>query len=58
MDNAARTAELKRALNLLHAGKDPQQVIEALSRRLTAKLLHAPTKELQQLPGPTCSGSA
>ena len=46
MDEAARKAELERALKLLRAGKPPLKVIETLSRRLTAKLLHAPTKAL------------
>jgi glutamyl-tRNA reductase len=48
MEEAARKAELEHALNLLRAGKDPLEVIEALSQRLTAKLLHAPTKALRQ----------
>ena len=43
MEEASRQAELERALELLRAGKDPHEVIEALSRRLTNKLLHAPT---------------
>lgn len=48
MEETARQAELERALALLRAGKDPLEVIEALSRRLTAKLLHAPTRALQE----------
>jgi glutamyl-tRNA reductase len=47
MDEAARKAELERALKLLRAGKSPLEVAEILSRRLTAKLLHAPTKALK-----------
>jgi glutamyl-tRNA reductase len=48
MEEATRQAELERALALLRAGKDPLEVIEALSLRLTAKLLHAPTKALRE----------
>jgi glutamyl-tRNA reductase len=44
----ARRLELERALRLLRAGKDPVQVIEALSKRLTNKLLHEPTRLLDQ----------
>ena len=40
----ARRVELERALRLLRNGRAPGQVIETLSRRLTNKLLHAPTK--------------
>ena len=39
--HAARI-ELERALGLLQSGKDPQHILEALSRRLTNKLLHEP----------------
>lgn len=42
----SRRSELERALKLLNAGKDPVQVMEALSLRLTNKLLHAPTKAI------------
>ena len=52
MNEAARKAELERALRLLRAGKDPLQVVEALSRRLAAKLLHAPTRALAGRPAP------
>ena len=52
MNEAARIAELERALRLLRIGKDPHEVMEALSRRLTAKLLHAPTKALAGCPAP------
>jgi glutamyl-tRNA reductase len=44
----ARRAELERALRLLRAGKDAVHVIEALSQRLTNKLLHAPLKSIAQ----------
>jgi glutamyl-tRNA reductase len=52
MNEAARKAELDRALGLLRAGKDPRELVEALSRRLTAKLLHAPTRVLAGHPEP------
>ena len=42
---AMRQSELERALRLLQNGRDPQQVIELLSRRLTNKLIHVPTKQ-------------
>jgi glutamyl-tRNA reductase len=45
---AMRRAELERALRLLQNGRDPFEVLEALSRRLTNKLLHAPTRAVQQ----------
>jgi glutamyl-tRNA reductase len=45
-EDEARRAELERALRLLRAGKDAAQVMEALSQRLTNKLLHAPLKAL------------
>jgi len=43
---AARRVELERALRLLERGIEPAQVFEDMSRRLTNKLLHAPTKAL------------
>lgn len=42
----ARLAELERALRRLAAGRDAREVIEALSRRLTNKLLHAPSRAI------------
>ena len=42
----AQRLELERARALLLAGKDPIDVLEALSRRLTNKLLHAPLKAI------------
>jgi glutamyl-tRNA reductase len=42
----ARHLELERALKLLRTGKDPVRILEELSRRLTNKLLHAPTNAL------------
>lgn len=41
-----RRHELERALNRLAKGDDPQQVLEALSRGLTNKLLHIPSHTL------------
>jgi len=52
MNEAARKAELESALSLLRAGKDPRELVEILSRRLTAKLLHAPTRALAGRPAP------
>jgi glutamyl-tRNA reductase len=52
----ARRLELERALRLLRAGKDPVQVIEGLSKRLTNKLLHKPIRLLDEaFPGETSS---
>jgi glutamyl-tRNA reductase len=45
---AARQAELERALRALARGDDPKAVLEALSQGLTNKLLHAPTQALNQ----------
>ena len=47
----ARRAELERALKLLARGDDPQQVLEALSHGLTAKLMHGPTQALNLAQG-------
>jgi glutamyl-tRNA reductase len=46
--DAARQAELERALKALARGEDPVKVIEALSRTLTNKLLHTPTLALSE----------
>lgn len=43
---AARRAELERALRRLRCGDAPSQVLEEMARRLVNKLLHAPTKAL------------
>ncbi|MDY0072059.1 MAG: glutamyl-tRNA reductase [Thauera sp.] len=43
-----RKSELERALRLLARGDDPQQVLDALSQGLTNKLMHAPTRFLNQ----------
>jgi len=45
---AARLAEVERALRQLARGDDPKAVLEALSQGLTNKLLHAPTQALNQ----------
>jgi glutamyl-tRNA reductase len=45
---AARRAELDRALRALARGEDPKAVMEALSQGLMNKLLHAPTQALHQ----------
>ncbi|MBI4123907.1 MAG: glutamyl-tRNA reductase [Betaproteobacteria bacterium] len=44
----ARRQELERALRLLERGEPPAKVMEALSRSLTNKLLHAPTQALKK----------
>lgn len=46
-----REAEVERALRLLARGGDPQQVLEALSHGLTNKLMHGPTRYLNQAEG-------
>lgn len=43
----ARQEELARALRRLAAGGDPQQVMDEMTRRLAAKLLHARTVALE-----------
>jgi glutamyl-tRNA reductase len=53
----ARRLELERALRLLRGGRDAGQVLEALSRRLTNKLLHAPTRALREKGDPCTSTS-
>jgi glutamyl-tRNA reductase len=40
--------ELERALWRLEGGRDAAEVLEEFSRRLTNKLLHAPTRALRQ----------
>ena len=44
----ARREELERALRLLRRGDDPAAVLEALSQGLTNKLLHGPTRALNE----------
>lgn len=46
-----REGEVERALRLLARGDDPQQVLEALSHGLTNKLMHGPTRFLNQSEG-------
>lgn len=46
-----RQAELERALRLLAKGEAPQRVIEALSQGLMNKLMHGPTRYLNQAEG-------
>ncbi len=47
----ARRHELERALRLLQRGDDPASVLETLSQGLTNKLLHAPTRALNETAG-------
>ena len=46
-----RRHELEHALKLLQRGDDPAQVLEALSKGLTNKLLHPPTQALNLAEG-------
>ncbi len=43
-----RDHSLEEARQLLAAGREPREVLELLSQRLTARLLHEPTKRLRQ----------
>ncbi|MFN0314918.1 MAG: glutamyl-tRNA reductase [Burkholderiales bacterium] len=47
----ARRNEMSRAIKRLARGDAPEQVLEALSRSLTNKLIHPPTAALHQTPG-------
>ncbi len=49
--DALRRAELERATHLLARGEDPHKVLEALSQGLTNKLIHAPTRFLNDAEG-------
>ena len=49
--DALRRAELERASRLLAKGEDPHKVLEALSQGLTNKLIHAPTRFLNDAEG-------
>jgi glutamyl-tRNA reductase len=43
-----RDEEVEKALKLLRKGDDPEQVIQALARNITNKLLHNPTVQLKK----------
>jgi hypothetical protein len=45
----ARDEELDRALRRLRRGEEPARVLDEFSRRLTNKLMHAPTKALRDV---------
>jgi glutamyl-tRNA reductase len=47
---AARRDEMERALRQLANGDDPKAVLESLSHAITNKLLHAPSRALNQHP--------
>ena len=47
----AAAGVLERAVRLLAKGEDPQRVLEALSHGLTNKLMHGPTRFLNQAEG-------
>jgi glutamyl-tRNA reductase len=44
-----RSAELNRALKEIRAGKDANVVMESMSKRLNAKLLHPLLKEISNV---------
>ena len=46
----SRASELRHALALLRAGAEPEEIVEALSRRLTNRLLHLPTQLIASAP--------
>jgi glutamyl-tRNA reductase len=46
-----RLVELERARKMLARGEDPEAVLEALSRGLTAKFLHGPQQALHRAQG-------
>ncbi|MCL2876417.1 MAG: glutamyl-tRNA reductase [Betaproteobacteria bacterium] len=48
---AMRATEMERALKLLARGSDPCKVLEALSHGITNKLIHGPTRYLNQAEG-------
>jgi glutamyl-tRNA reductase len=47
----ARRHEVERALKLLARGEDPAKVLETLSQAITNKLMHAPTRALNESAG-------
>ena len=51
MADHLRQAEVERAVRLLAKGEDPHKVIEALSHGLTNKLIHGPTRFLNDADG-------
>jgi len=53
-----RVMELERASRLLAKGEDPREVLEALSQGLTNKLLHGPTRYLNQSEGDQQAGAS
>lgn len=53
----ARRDELERALRRLQSGRAAAEVMEVLSRRLTNKLLHGPTRALREMEAPCTSTS-
>lgn len=50
--------ELTRARRRLQGGRDAAEVLEELSRRLTNKLLHAPTRELREKATEPCTSTS
>jgi glutamyl-tRNA reductase len=50
--------ELERALRMLNRGRDAAEVAEELSRRLTNKMLHSPTRELREKACQPCTSTS
>lgn len=48
---ALRAVEMERAMRLLARGEDPREILDGLSKGLTKKLLHGPTRYLNQAEG-------
>ena len=53
-----RLHELERALGLLKGGREPAAVAAELSRRLTNKILHSPTRELREKACQPCTSTS
>ena len=53
-----RLHELERALGLLKGGRAAAEVAEALSKRLTNKILHSPTRALREKACQPCTSTS
>jgi glutamyl-tRNA reductase len=51
-------AELERARRQLRRGREAGEVLEELSRRLTNKLLHQPTRALREKASEACTSTS
>ena len=58
MDRTLTQAELERARRQLRRGREASAVLEELSRRLTNKFLHQPTRELREKASEPCTGTS